>query len=626
MGAIFGVINEESNSDFKYVNDRLLSELALRGSIIDRRSVEEGTIFCVSKHSYDDFTGIIRDETQKITVMFEGEIYNIDDIRRDLNLPSNAGSKATDLSFIPMLYKKKGMDFAKDINGVFSIAVFDDAQRTLYLARDHTGSHSIFYNFDNGKITFASTIRAIFASCGKSPKISISSIDYYFSTVAVSPPRTMYENVFCVKPGCIIKIQNGLVIEHPYWELNDITEDIERSFDSFSEEIVSLFKDAVRIRATVGGKFAALLSGGVDTTAIATSLICENMCKELHGFSITFKEKSYDDGELQKYLYERYPIRQNSILLKPIDFANALVRGCRHLDMPVNDVAYAGMFKAFEAVREAGFYSIFEGEGSDEIFSTGHSHGELGIQPWLKIPKLIRNGIFRQLFPSLVLGNSLIDKISRFGCRIGMMDHERLSTWVPCFHSTIRKNMLNPDIRYSDEFYEDTSRYLKASSLKDPINRYQFILTKMFLPNDLLFKNERMAAANGLANRTPFIDYRLVELAFKIPEKFKIKSPDNNSDGTKLIFKQAAKDLIPAEILNRKKKRGFSQPTAVWYRNELKGFVNDLLLSQNSRSYEYLNQDFVKRIVSDHISLKANNDYYLNSILVFELWLRNNLI
>ena len=146
----------------------------------------------------------------------------------------------------------------------------------------------------------------------------------------------------------------------------------------------------------------------------------------------------------------------------------------------------------------------------------------------------------------------------------------------------------------------------------------------MFLPNDLLYKNERMASCNGLTNRTPFIDYRLVELAFKVPAKLKIKAPDRNSDGTKLVFKQAVKGLVPDEIINRKKKRGFSQPTAVWYRNELREFVADLLFSSNSRYRQFLNYNYIKKLFEEHVEGKADHDYYLNAILIFELWLQQN--
>jgi asparagine synthase (glutamine-hydrolysing) len=131
-----------------------------------------------------------------------------------------------------------------------------------------------------------------------------------------------------------------------------------------------------------------------------------------------------------------------------------------------------------------------------------------------------------------------------------------------------------------------------------------------------------MASAHGITNRTPFIDYRLVELGYKIPQKVKIKAPTKTDDGTKLVYKKAIKGLIPDEILNRKKKRGFSQPSSVWYRKELKDFVHDMLFSQDSLCLDYLNKDYMHKLYVEHISGKANFDYLLNSLLIFELWLR----
>lgn len=616
MGAIHGIIGFPSAASTQSFRD-MRNALGFRGQE-SAEHISDGIALGIVRHSRETQPCLVANDDGTVIAVCEGELYNAADLAKKLDMPR----QATGFDVVPRLFEKKGKDFAREMNGVFGVALFDFKDRTLYLVRDHSGSHSLFYSPFTDGIQFATTARALFASGLAKREISQSALDGYLACLAVSPPETMFRNVFALRPGHAVIIKGREINEYAYWPFHHCTENRSRSEDDFANEIRDIFIDAVKIRASHPGKFGALVSGGVDTSAIAAVLGGESD-KGFDGFSIVFEESAYSDEELQQHIYRDQKIRKRQVMFTPDAFREALLAGAAQLDSPVNDVAYAGMYAAMQAVAGAGLDAVFEGEGSDEIFCTGHSHGEFSIQTFLAVPELIRRATLGAVFRNMPTGGSLADKVRRFGCRLGMPEHERLSTWVPAMDDTLRC-ALNKGTEYTRYPYPQTQFYLAGAAVRDPINRYNYLLSRLFLADDLLFKNERMAAAHGVSNRTPFVDYRLMELAFTVPANFKIQKPTATSDMTKMIFKRAMKGIIPDEILNRKKTRGFSQPTSVWYRGTLRDFTADLLLAPSNAISGYLDSGMVRRIFDDHVTGKADLDYHLSSLLILELWMRSN--
>lgn len=616
MGAIHGIIGLPVAASTPSFHD-MRGAFGFRGQTSEGK-ITDGVALGIVRHPHETQTRLVANDAGSVIAVCEGELYNAAALAQSIGMPQTAAG----FDVVPLLFETKGKDFAREMNGIFGIALFDLTNRTLYLVRDHSGSHSLFYSPFAGGVQFATTAQAIFASGLAKREISQSAIDGYLACLAVSPPETMFRNVFALRPGHAIIVKEREITEYAYWPFNSFTENRARSRDDFASEIRDVFIDAVKIRAARPGKFGALISGGVDTSAIA-AVLGQESDQAFDGFSIIFKELAYSDEELQQHIYRDSKVRKCQVMFTPDAFREALVAGAARLDSPVNDVAYAGMYAAMQAASNAGLDAVFEGEGSDEIFCTGHSHGERSIQLFLAVPELIRRATLGIVFRSMPIGGSLSDKIRRFGCRLGMPTYERLSTWTPIMHDALRR-ALHAKTPYSHYQYPQTRYYLDGAAVKDPINRYNYLLSRLFLADDLLYKNERMAAAHGVTNRTPFVDYRLMELGFTVPADFKIQKPTKNADMTKLIFKQAMNGIVPDAILTRKKTRGFSQPTSVWYRGQLRDFVADMLLSPSNAIGGYLDNKLVGRIFNDHVTGKADLSYHLNSLLIFELWLRSN--
>ena len=624
MGGIFGIIGEGFASDQRTrCLHTLASAMRVRGA---------APAFWQSGHAglgavaldYETGLSVVTSPDQSVVAVCEGEVYNVPALSAGLKCAPPAGSSLRGFEVVPHLYQELGCDFPRAMNGIFGIALWDRRHERLVLVRDHLGAHSVFYHVHGSVVTFATSIHAAAPLDHVQLEVDVDSLDRYLASLAVSPPSTIYRGVCAVPPGHAVVFERGKRREHAYWRLDAATEDYTRPAEDFAEELRHLFQDAVALRVQAGGNCGVLASGGVDTSSIVAALFATGSVQRMPAFSIAFAEQDYSDGWLQKVVYERYPVDARQLVVGPSEFAENLRHGSEFLDTPINDTAYAGMYAAFRHAAQHGCQVVFEGEGSDEIFCTTHSLGELSLQKYLRIPGIIRRALLRPFVSRFDTGSSIRDRVVRMLARLGMSDIERRCTWIPGFPQRKRKRLLGGAVRTSADVYEAARRYYAGVRLRDPINIYQYGLTRLFLADDLLYKNERMAAGAGVVNRTPFADYRLVEAAFRIPAVHKIARPSAASDGTKLIFKKAMRGLVPDEILDRKKRRGFSQPTAVWYRGELGGFVRDHLLDPRARVYDWLDRDEVRAVCSDFFRGEAANDYYVNSLLILELWMRGH--
>ncbi len=554
------------------------------------------------------------------SVVFEGEIYNKSQLIEELALHKNSGEG----EIVSSAFKKYGDDFARGINGVFVVALYDKEKKHVVLARDHVGSRSLYYSRNKQGVFFATTIKSLLKTGMVDRRLSVNSIQSYFSSTAISPPDTMFSEIFCLRPGTSVSVSiNGELREHTYWNIRDIQEDYGRSLDDFSSEVRELITDAVKLRSQVGGRYGSIVSGGVDSSVV-TSLLTRNLdrSEKLPVFSIVFDEKPYSDEYLQKIMYNSFSLDPYSAVITAREYWDILSNAVDSQDCPVNDDAVVGMYRVFNLARSKGCSALFEGEAADELFFTGHVHAERKFQKFLGIPYGLRKLIFSSLFNHTVLGTGLDKKIWRLLFRLGLSDTDRRLLVLPSFYRTSR-SIIREELSRSDFDPLATARgYLLETNLKDPLNIYYYGLLKNFLPDDLLFKNERAASANQINNRTPFIDYRLVELAFKIPQKFKVRKPTENDDGTKIVYKKAMEGIIPDEILKRKKSRGFSIPSSGWYRDQLKDNVHDLLFGRDAQYTKYLDSSYVKEIYNHHQNNIDGYDWIMTSLVIFEIWLR----
>jgi asparagine synthase (glutamine-hydrolysing) len=621
MSAIFGLITHQGDAERREeTGAKMSAALTFRGDLVT--SFSTGDIAVLGARNFADELVNCGFSNGIFTVVFEGDIYNSDQLINELQLDKDTQTSEVILAS----YIKYGLDFAKRINGIFSIALYDAEKRQLILTRDHVGSHSLYYANNIYGFFFATTTRALLQSGLVEHALSPYGIHSYFSSTAISPPDTIYSKIYCLRPGTSLSINaQGDVREHTYWRINELEENAVRSLDDFAEELRELLIDAIEIRALAGRNYGSIVSGGVDTSVVTAVLARDwKDIVRMPAFSIVFAERKYSDAALQQVMYESFNLKPNSAVISARQYWDFLREACANFDCPVNDDAAVGMYRVFQLARSVDCRVVFEGEAADELFFTGHVHSERSFQKYLKIPYSVRKKLIGSVFSHNTIGGGFGNKALRLLFKMGLSDTERRLLVLPSFYRT-KRSICREQLDFGGRDPLETARgYLMETQLKDPLNIYYYGLIKSFLPDVLLYKNERMAAANQVTNRTPFIDYRLVELALKIPEKFKVRTPDATDDGTKIVYKKAIEGIIPETIRTRKKTRGFSIPSSDWYRNELKDDVQDLLFGRNAMHPEYLDSTYVAEINEMHKKRVAGTDMLFNSILVFEMWLREN--
>jgi asparagine synthase (glutamine-hydrolysing) len=621
MSSIFGfILNQGSEEQQQEIAARMSQALKFRGDLVVSTPRTGGACLGATQFELDTVQSCYA--SSLFAIVLEGEIYNQKQLIKELGLDKSAREG----EIIQALYRRDGLDFARELNGIFVIALYDRVSGQVVLARDHVGGRSLYYARNRQGLFFATTTRALLSSGMVEPELSQYGIGAYFSSTAISPPDTMYAGISCLRPGAVICFSpQGEITDHTYWNIREIQEDTGRSLESFAEELRHLLIDAIEARGDAGARFGSIVSGGVDTSTITSVLARHWRCKQaLPVFSIVFDEIPYSDAELQQVMYRSYHLEPTSAVITAREYWNLLHKAVANLDAPINDDAMVGMYRVFQMASDAGCSALFDGEAADELFFTGHVHSERRFQKYLTIPYGVRKHLLGSLFRHYPHGGGLGTRVQRQLFKLGLSDTERRLLVIPSFYRNRRPILREQPSSDGRDPLATARGYLMETRLRDPLNIYYYGLLKNFLPDVLLYKNERMAAANQITNRTPFIDYRLVELALRIPEKFKVTTPTETDDGTKIVYKKAVEGVIPERILRRKKTRGFSIPSSEWYRNELQHEVRDLLFSKDALHQEYLDSSHVADIYQQHQQAVPGSGQLFNSILVFEMWLREH--
>ena len=558
-------------------------------------------------------------EDGTVQIVFNGEIYNFQELRKGLVARGHRFKSNSDTEVIVHLYEEKGADCIADLDGMFALGIWDDRQGRLLLARDRAGKKPLFVYQANGLFAFASEIKSFFAH----PDIVIEpdpeAVPYYFIYGYVPAPATFYTNVSQLEPGTMMLVDaEGRTSARRYWQLQYPEEGRVRPIDR--REAVAGVRErvtrAVERRLMSDVPLGAFLSGGLDST-IVVGVMSQLMSEPVKTFSIGFEgDPAYDETSYARMVAERFKTDHTEFRVSPsaIDLVETLVW---HHDGPFGDSSAVPTYIVSKLTREK-VTVVLTGDGGDELFA----------------------GYLR--FYAAVLS----EKIPRF---VGRTAHGLLSTLpVPAgdrhplaraqrFFKAMDTPLYDRMTRWNALFFDDLDQLLRPELLASlaPIDRLRYIAREMplmegrstlskvlqanfasYLPDDLLVKTDRCTMANSLEARSPFLDRELIEYVAGLPDDLKLKSRH-----TKVILREAFADLLPPAI-RRRGKMGFGVPLGTWFRGDLRDYMRDLLLSPNARYRTMLSAPFVESLVSRHLSGDANLGHQLWSLLCFEQWLR----
>ena len=552
-------------------------------------------------------------EDGSVRVVFNGEIYNYLDLRRDLIGRGHVFRSRSDTETIAHLYEELGADCIEQLDGMFALAIWDERKRQLLLARDRAGKKPLFVHTNGQRALFASEIKAFFGHPSFPGDIDRQSVAPYFLYGYVPGPRTWYEGVRQVEPGQLMTIdQSGATNARRYWALHYPDANRVPAVDraEATTRVRELVKAAVERRLMSDVPLGAFLSGGVDST-IVVGLMRELGVSPLKTFSIGFEgDAAYDETAPAARTARRFATEHHEFRVRPsaLDLLDTLIW---HHDGAFGDSSAIPTYLVAKLTREHVTVAL-TGDGGDEMFA-GYLRFRAATLA-AQVPEAVRGvaGSLLQLIPNGPNDRHWRSRAARFGLALRLPLHERVTRLNSFFNDDLEPLV---GVASVDRLQHLRPVWDRMQGLT-PLSQLLLANFSSYLPDDLLVKVDRCTMANSLEARAPFLDRALIEYVATLPDAFKL---DGNR--SKAILRDSFKDLIPDEI-DRRPKTGFGVPLDTWFRGELRAAMRDFLLSPQARYRDYLSADLVRQTVDRHEAGVANEGQRLWALITFERWLQ----
>jgi asparagine synthase (glutamine-hydrolysing) len=567
----------------------------------------------------------IWNEDKSCCIVYNGELYNHHDLRPLLESQGHTFRTNSDTEVILHAYAQWGTKCLSKFIGMFAFAIWDGKQNTLFLARDRVGEKPLYYYQDRHRLVFASEIKAILADPSISREVNPRGLSNFLAFGHAMAPDTMFHNIRKLLPGHYLIVKEGHVKIEEYWDvgyepqLNDgevLTE------EEYCEKIQELLNDSVRQRMISDVPLGAFLSGGIDSSVIV-ALMKKHASEPVKTFSLGFSVGgAYNELSDARKVAEHFGTEHHELEIGHVDLVNTLQTLVYHYDEPFADAASFPLYLLSQFARQH-VKVILSGDGGDELFGgyRRYAADQLSFS-YQRLPKFLINKLFPQIIDRL-------PRLRRFKKTINTLPIVnpafRYASWLSLFTKEMQTELLQPAISDALLNYEPTSLYpfyynkLRDTYAPDHLNQLMYVDFKTWLVDTYMEKTDKATMACGLEARLPILDHRLVELSFQIPSHYKIKGWK-----TKQIFKKAIKNLVPDFVL-QKPKHGFSVPTDLWFRDDLKNFAFEILLDERTRRRSFFNNTFVEKIWTEHQKGRHVWDTQLWALLNFELWCRSYL-
>src|SRR5688572_2113106 len=509
------------------------------------------------------------------TIVFNGEIYNFTEVRHELESRGHHFRGRSDTEVLLAAYQEFGIECLARLRGMFAFAVWDKRQKSLFIARDRLGKKPLHYRIDADGIAFASEAKAFFAEPSFSASPDLEAISHYLSYQYVPSPFSAFVGVRKLPPGSYLRVCDGNVTVHRYWRLR-YTPKRWIGEDEAAAELLDRLRDAVRIRLVSDVPLGAFLSGGVDSSTIV-ALMAELSSTPVKTYSIGFDEKEYDELPYARLVAQRYGTDHHEFVVRP-DAAAIIPTLAWHYDEPYADESAVPSYYLSQMTRQHVTVAL-NGDAGDENFS---GYSRYAVDPRLdsfdRLPAAVRRAALRIVAsaPAATRSDTLLARTQRWAERsagsAGMCYARRMMHFTP----EMKRRLCIGELGQIAARH-DSSRILldalAATDATDIIDAMLDVDVNHYLPDCLLLKVDIATMAHGLEGRSPMLDHEFMEFAATLPSAMKRRGGDG-----KYLLKRAAKDLLPPEILHRRK-MGFGVPLDQWFRTDLRQMASDLLLS-----------------------------------------------
>ena len=555
----------------------------------------------------------IFNEDGSVAVVFNGEIYNYADLTTDLVSRGHQFITRSDTETIVHAYEEYGDDCMRDFRGMFAFAIWDRRHKRLLLVRDRLGIKPVYYYAGKDFFVFASEIKSLLQHPKVPREVDRQALDLYLALRYVPGPRTMFKNIFKLQPGHRLTVDQYGVRITKYWDLDY---ESQRRIDT--EEFQHLLEESVRLRLISEVPLGVFLSGGLDSTAMLAMMSKLKGGDPVKTFSVGYETAGGDDSEIEeaneftfaREAAARFGAEHHEFRLTAQDFQRAIPRMVAHLDEPMADPTCIPLYFISKLARNY-ITVVLSGEGADETMA-----GYTFYRKMLAVEKVRKRvGPLAAGFPMIALlpvGERVRAYLRRAGTSIdrhyrGMVKGLSLETRLAL---TGEDRVEKCEGRLNEIF----DQYFKHVSRASSLNRMLYADTKVWLPEDLLLKADKMTMATAVELRVPFLDHKLVEYIAGLPDEAKIRGNQG-----KWILRNTIGTEIPPSILHRSKK-GFPMPAGAWFRTHLREFVRDTLLGRDSACGNYFNRQAIEEIVDLQEKGRYSGYQEVWSLIVFEQW------
>lgn len=558
-----------------------------------------------------------------VIVMMNGELYNYREVRAELEKTGHKFVTRTDTEIIPHLYEEYGEDFVDHLNGMFAISLWDTRKEKLILARDRFGEKPLYYGVFEGKLLYASEPKALLAHPSVTAELDLDALRHYLSFDYVPAPHSIYKGISKLPAAHILTIQNGEIKTRRYWNLTWNKNGHKPQVEKSAAELRELLSDAVRMRLVSDVPLGILLSGGVDSSAVAAFAV-QHATEKVKTFSIGFEEDSFDESKYARQVAQHLGTEHYEATLSVETAADLISDIGGWMDEPLSDGSLIPTCMLSRFVRHHVTVAL-GGDGGDELFA-GYPmyYAHKVSRRYSAVPSFLRTGIIEPVVKRLPVSTKNLSfeyKAKRFVRSSRFDTVERHHSWFGSFTRDEQRALLNSNVleASADDVYADARQMLAECDARDAIEQMQFLDINYYMAEDILTKVDRASMAVSLETRAPFLDPRVGQFAASLPLDQKLRG----SEG-KYILKKALAPLLPREILYRKKK-GFGIPIADWLKGRLNPLMHDLLSPSRLKDQGLFNSDYVQTLISEHEKGIASHHKQLWTLLVFQLWHDNFL-
>jgi len=588
-----------------------------RGPDDDGFLVKDGVALGMRRLSIIDLEGgaqPISGEDGSITIVFNGEIYNFQELRPELEKRGHTFKTHSDTETIVHAYEEYGPACVKHLRGMFALAIWDDKRREVFIARDRVGKKPLYYTVTPGKtLVFGSEIKSLLEHPDVQREISLEALDAYLTLGYVPDPLTIFRDIHKLPPGHYLTFSNGRLHVEQYWDFVFETGESRRPED-YLEELRALLDESVRLRLISDVPLGAFLSGGIDSSTVV-ALMAQHMNQPVKTFSIGFHEDSYNELKYARMTAQKLGTDHHEFFVTPqiCDVIDELVW---HFDEPFADPSAIPTFMVSRLARDHVTVAL-SGDGGDELFA-GYTHYVVqeSRRAFSALPKALRAGVMRPLsyrLPHGAWGRNFLHNVS-------LDPIDRYLDSLSYFTALSKKSLYTTDflsaLGTTDRVARSFREYAGRVKTNEPLDQLLYIDGHTYLPGDILTKVDRMSMATSLEVRVPLLDHKLIDFVTRVPASLKLAGTE-----TKHLLKRVARELIPAEILDRPK-QGFGIPLEQWINQQLRDQIRETLREPRTRQRGYVNSAYVDLLLDEHQKGRRDHSFPLWSLLILELWHR----